>query len=67
MAQAPSVYRSWLADEGEAFAAALDGDATAAVPSCPGWSIVDLAAHVGSYHRWAADLLTDASQQPRAP
>jgi uncharacterized protein (TIGR03083 family) len=67
MAHAQSVYRSWLDDEGEAFAAALDGDPATAVPSCPGWSIADLAAHVGSYHRWAADLLTDAGQEPRAP
>jgi uncharacterized protein (TIGR03083 family) len=67
MQQAHHVYRSWLADEGQALAAALDGDPTLPVPSCPGWSITDLVAHVGSYHRWAADLLQDASQQPRAP
>ena len=57
MQQAHHVYRSWLADEGRALAAALDGDPTMPVPSCPGWSITDLVAHVGSYHRWAADLL----------
>jgi uncharacterized protein (TIGR03083 family) len=62
-----STYRSWLADEGRALAAALDGDPAAPVTSCPGWSLTDLAAHVGSYHRWAADLLRDASPQPRAP
>ena len=67
MQQAHHVYRSWLADEGQALAAALDGNPTTPVPSCPGWSITDLVAHVGSYHRWAADLLQDASQQPRAP
>jgi uncharacterized protein (TIGR03083 family) len=62
-----STYRSWLADEGRALAAALDGDPAAPVTSCPGWSLTDLAAHVGSYHRWAADLLHEASPQPRAP
>ncbi len=67
MPQAHHVYRSWLADEGQALAATLDGDPTTPVPSCPGWSITDLVAHVGSYHRWAADLLHDASPQPRAP
>src|SRR2546423_13781629 len=67
MRQEHRTYRSWLAEEGHALAAALDGDPTAVVPSCPGWTVADLAAHVGSYHRWAADLLTDASPQPRAP
>lgn len=67
MQQPHHVYRSWLADEGQTLTAALDGDPAMPVPSCPGWSITDLAAHVGSYHRWAADLLRDACQQPRAP
>jgi uncharacterized protein (TIGR03083 family) len=67
MQQAHQVYRSWLADEGRALAAAIDADPATPVPSCPGWSIADLVAHVGSYHRWAADLLRDTSQQPRAP
>jgi uncharacterized protein (TIGR03083 family) len=47
--------------------ATLDGDPATLVPSCPGWSLTDLVAHVGSYHRWAADLIQDASPQPRAP
>ena len=67
MPQAHHVYRSWLADEGQALAVTLDGDPSTRVPSCPGWSLTDLVAHVGSYHRWAADLLRDASPQPRAP
>jgi len=67
MSQASIEYRSWLADEGRALAATLGGDPTIPVPSCPGWSITDLVAHVGSYHRWVADLLRDASPQPRAP
>jgi uncharacterized protein (TIGR03083 family) len=67
MPKAHQVYRSWLADEGQELAAALDGDPATPVPSCPGWSVTDLVAHVGSYHRWAADLIMDASPQPRAP
>jgi len=67
MRQAHDKYRSWLADEGRALTAALHGDPATPVPSCPGWSIADLVAHVGSYHRWAADLLQDTSEQPRAP
>jgi uncharacterized protein (TIGR03083 family) len=64
MPQAHQVYRSWLAEEGEALAVALDGDATTAVPTCPGWSITDLAAHVGGFHRWTADLLRAVSPRP---
>jgi uncharacterized protein (TIGR03083 family) len=61
-------YRSWLADEGETFAATVDGaDPATPVPTCPGWSVADLVAHVGSYHRWVADLLAEAGQEPRAP
>jgi uncharacterized protein (TIGR03083 family) len=67
MSHASSAYRSWLADEGRALAATLDGDPAMPVTSCPGWSVTDLVAHVGSYHRWAADLIRDASPQPRAP
>ena len=62
-----SVHRDWLAEEGRLLAAALEGDATAPVPTCPGWSVTDLVAHVGGYHRWVADLLRTAAQEPRAP
>jgi uncharacterized protein (TIGR03083 family) len=61
------MYRSWLADEGQAFEAALNLDPTTAVPTCPGWTLTDLVAHVGSYHRWVADLLHDRSPAPRSP
>jgi uncharacterized protein (TIGR03083 family) len=60
------VYKSWLAEEGGALAAAL-GDPAAPVPCCPRWTVADLAAHVGSHHRWVAGLLDDAVQEPRAP
>lgn len=36
-----------------AAATALD----AAVPTCPGWTVLDLVTHVGMVHRWAADRL----------
>jgi hypothetical protein len=61
------MYRSWLADEGQAFEATLNLDPTTAVPTCPGWTLTDLVAHVGSYHRWVADLLHDRSRAPRSP
>ena len=43
------------------------GNPATPVPSCPGWSITDLAVHVGNFHRWTADLLRDASPRPTAP
>lgn len=33
-------------------AAALEADAGAAVPTCPGWSVRDVVEHVGGLHRW---------------
>jgi len=30
-----------------------DGDLTAPVPTCPGWSLADLADHLGGVHQWA--------------
>jgi len=42
------------------------------VPSCPGWTIRDLAMHVGSIHRWAHDVVVsgtsvDVPQGPADP
>ncbi len=34
-------------------ATALDGP----VPTCPGWTLLDLVSHTGMVHRWAADQL----------
>lgn len=30
-----------------------EGDLAAAVPTCPGWTLVDLAGHLGGVHQWA--------------
>jgi len=35
------------------------------VPACPGWTVRDLAEHLGEVHRWAAYAVTDGS--PDAP
>ncbi len=44
-----------LAAQGEAFARAIEaGGPNAPVPSCPEWTVRDLAAHLGEVHRWAA-------------
>ena len=37
-------------------------DTAAAVPTCPGWTIADLATHIGGIHRWVTAIV--ASQAP---
>lgn len=53
----------------ERFATVLDdGDPTAPVPSCPGWTLADLAEHLGGVHQWAAHAIVhgtpDGTQLP---
>ncbi|HEY0474364.1 MAG TPA: maleylpyruvate isomerase N-terminal domain-containing protein [Kribbella sp.] len=36
---------------------------TAVVPSCPGWTLADLALHVGAGERWAAAILLSGQRQ----
>ncbi len=56
-------YCDLLAGEVERFAQLIDtGPAVKArldvpVPSCPGWSLGDLTAHLGMVHRWAEHLV----------
>lgn len=48
-------YVRWLEIEGDRFAAAVEaGPRQAAVAGCPGWTVYDLADHLGFVHRWAA-------------
>ncbi|MEO3892131.1 maleylpyruvate isomerase family mycothiol-dependent enzyme [Nonomuraea sp. B5E05] len=37
--------------------AALAGDLSVAVPTCPGWTLAELVTHVGQTHRWAVHVL----------
>jgi uncharacterized protein (TIGR03083 family) len=37
-------------------------DTAADVPTCPGWSVAELAAHIGGIHRWVTAIV--ASQAP---
>ncbi|WP_144751171.1 maleylpyruvate isomerase family mycothiol-dependent enzyme [Curtobacterium pusillum] len=56
-----------LADAADRFDAALrTGDRTAPVPSCPGWTVVDLGEHLTDVHRWALGQLTGEEQEPLA-
>jgi uncharacterized protein (TIGR03083 family) len=36
------------------------------VPTCDGWTLQDLAHHVGTFHRWATDLVGDLAQRDRS-
>jgi uncharacterized protein (TIGR03083 family) len=47
-----------------AMAATLtDAKGTEPVATCPGWTIADLAEHLGSIHRWAASIVLSGAQQ----
>lgn len=49
-----------------ALAAAFDAvDPAAAVPSCPGWTVADLALHIGAGQRWSASILLSGREQHR--
>ncbi|WP_307874616.1 maleylpyruvate isomerase family mycothiol-dependent enzyme [Frankia nepalensis] len=40
-----------------------DCDPTTPVPTCPGWTLATLVAHVGGAHRWTATLVTRRSTE----
>ncbi|MFB6573275.1 maleylpyruvate isomerase family mycothiol-dependent enzyme [Streptomyces noursei] len=58
-------YCAELLAEGERFRAVLRGaDLTAQVPSCPDWTLADLARHLGQAHRWAGALVSSRATGP---
>ncbi len=46
-----------------ALAAVACPDLTRPVPTCPGWTLRELAVHVGRGHRWAAEIVATRSSQ----
>ena len=53
-------YCDLLVDEIEACAVEFErADPSSAVPSCPEWTVADLAEHLGGIHRWAEALVRD--------
>ncbi|MEV4054735.1 maleylpyruvate isomerase family mycothiol-dependent enzyme [Amycolatopsis sp. NPDC049688] len=49
-----------------AFAEALrTADPAAAVPDCAGWTVTDLATHLGNVHRWAATVVRTGEVHPQ--
>jgi uncharacterized protein (TIGR03083 family) len=56
----PAASLAHLEQAVSAFDAVLAaGDFAAPVPSCPGWTLLDLTHHVGGVHRWAAAAITE--------
>jgi uncharacterized protein (TIGR03083 family) len=56
-----------IRSDGERFGSALDGaDLESAVPTCPDWTVRDLAFHLGSVHRWATAYVRDGLDVPDA-
>ncbi|MBO8192318.1 maleylpyruvate isomerase family mycothiol-dependent enzyme [Streptomyces oryzae] len=54
--------------EGTLFADAVEqADPAGPVPSCPDWSVRDLATHLGTVHRWAAGFIREARTEPVRP
>ena len=65
----PAEHLGWLTDAMDRFAAVLAGadradgaeaaDLAAPVPSCPGWTLADLAGHLGEVHTWVVGAIRD--------
>lgn len=54
-----------LAREGELLAETAERVGLAApLPSCPGWEVRDLLAHLGFVHRWATGIVADQRVEP---
>jgi uncharacterized protein (TIGR03083 family) len=61
-------YCNELDREVDRFAVALaNADFAATVPSCPEWSVRDLAEHLGVVHRWAQELVRVRATQRITP
>ncbi len=67
MAETYETYVSWLEIENAVFADACQRDVTAPVPTCPGWSVLDLVAHHASYQTWITHIVAERLVEPRAP
>ncbi|MFF3454999.1 maleylpyruvate isomerase family mycothiol-dependent enzyme [Streptomyces sp. NPDC002730] len=64
-ASSPAAHRNAVAAETARFVAVVKGAQSATpVPSCPGWTLVDLIRHTGSVQRWFSVLLRQLVQEP---
>ena len=61
-------YPALLRQENDLLADVLkDADLELAVPTCPGWSLLQLLKHVGRGHRWAAQMVEERATQALDP
>ncbi len=67
MTESYETYIGWLETENHAFADACQRDTTALVPTCPGWSVLDLLAHHASYQMWITQIVSERLVEPQAP
>ena len=60
-------YLNALTAQSELFAEALaNADVAQRVPSCPDWTLYELAQHVGDVHRWVTEIVTRRATSPPA-
>ena len=68
----PTVYLDHLRSDGDRLRAAATQGLDCRIPTCPAWDMAALVAHVGSGHRWFADIVQartteDPRRFPSAP
>lgn len=62
---APERYHAALeAEIGRFLATVSDADPDTPVPTCPDWTIADLARHLGTLYRWVDHLVRESVQEP---
>jgi len=58
-------YYAQILSSTDTFAGLVDGaDLTRTVPTCPDWTLRQLATHLGRAQRWAAEIVVTRSAQP---
>lgn len=64
----PEQHLERLAVEAVALRRAVDAaDLNTPVPTCPGWTVRDVARHLGGIHRWVTRIVTEPVTEPWNP
>jgi len=67
MAELHETYVRWLELENQALIDACRQDIAALIPTCPGWTVLDLVSHHATFQRWITEIITARQLEPRAP
>lgn len=67
MTESHDTYILWLERENQAFADACERDLTLPVPTCPGWTTLDLLVHHASFQSWITTIVDEHLLDPVAP